>query len=179
MTFDQQRGFTLIEFLVTLVLVAIGLLGVAAIQARTGATQTDSVERKLAAAASIALAERMRANHLGALNGNYQTSLAPGAPLQLSPVGCATSICTPAEIAQIDIESWLLELRNSLPGSGALVAPQAAGTNVVIAWLEPDNGVNGDNTGNSSDPAAMTLNCAAMNINDPAVRCLTVLVSNP
>ena len=63
----KQRGLSMIEILVTLTIVAFGLLGLLGLQARALSFQKDSFDRKAAAELVAQLAERMRANHLGFL----------------------------------------------------------------------------------------------------------------
>ena len=67
----KQHGLSMIEILVTLTIVAFALLGLLGLQARALSYQKDSFDRKAAAELVSNLAERMRANHLGFGDGNY------------------------------------------------------------------------------------------------------------
>ena len=99
--FRAQLGASMIEVLVSLAVVAFGLLGLAGLQARSMSFQKDSFDRKSAAEMVAQLAERVRANYDGFKAGNYNVTLAnvrgnggaPGVrrPLQLhsSGNGCA------------------------------------------------------------------------------------------
>lgn len=67
-----QQGFTLIEVLVTFLLTAIGLLGLAALQMSTINNGFEAHQRALVTALVDDMAERVRMNPVGALE-NYQT----------------------------------------------------------------------------------------------------------
>ena len=68
---STQSGLSMVEILVTLTIVAFGLLGLLGLQARALTFQKDSFDRKSAAEMVTQLAERMRANHLGFTAGDY------------------------------------------------------------------------------------------------------------
>ena len=61
----------MIEVLVSLTIVAFGVLGLLGLQARALSFQRDSFDRRTAAEMVAQLAERMRANHLGLTSGLY------------------------------------------------------------------------------------------------------------
>lgn len=61
-----ERGVTLIEVLVTVLVTAIGLLGVATLQTRTYAIESESYQRAQAAILLEDMASRIRANHTNA-----------------------------------------------------------------------------------------------------------------
>jgi type IV pilus assembly protein PilV len=174
MAVTRERGFTLIEFLVTLVLVAVGLLGVAGIQARAAALQKDSVDRKAASALCVELAERMRANHLGYMAGDYVTILPVGATPAVTVAACATSQCTPAELSRLDLATWLAHLESVLPGAGVNVSFAPTGATIVVAWIEPDNGAN-----SNDNMVGSSLDCTAAGLSGSQYRCFTAEVINP
>ena len=60
-----QAGLSMIEVLVSLTIVAFGVLGLLGLQARALSFQRDSFDRRTAAEMVTQFAERMRANHLG------------------------------------------------------------------------------------------------------------------
>ena len=66
-----QAGLSMIEVLVSLTIVAFGVLGLLGLQARALSFQRDSFDRRTAAEMVAQLAERMRANHLGLTGGLY------------------------------------------------------------------------------------------------------------
>ena len=68
---SRQRGVGLVEVLVAVTVLAIGMLGIAAMQATALRNRQSAVERSEAVVHSYAILERMRANHAVASNGGY------------------------------------------------------------------------------------------------------------
>jgi type IV pilus assembly protein PilV len=135
----RQRGLSMIEILVTLTIVAFGLLGLLGLQARAISFQKDSFDRKAAAELVAQLAERMRANHLGFLAGSYTTSF-EAATATPSAVTTCTAPCTSAQVATRDLDEWRIELRRRIPTGAAYIVWDPANpswVNVAIAWAEP------------------------------------------
>ncbi|MBY0438108.1 MAG: type IV pilus modification protein PilV [Burkholderiales bacterium] len=108
-----NRGFTLLEVLITLIILMFGLLGLAGLMAKGQRASFEAFQRQQALSYATDIAERMRSNR--ALAAEY----AAAAPL-LAPVGngvrfaqiggavrnCGTSTCTPAETVAYDVAQW-------------------------------------------------------------------------
>jgi type IV pilus assembly protein PilV len=136
-----QSGLSMVEILVTLTIVAFGLLGLLGLQARALTFQKDSFSRKAAAEMVAQLAERMRANHLGFMSGAYDFSF-PIAALDPAVINeCATiTACTLGEVATRDLNQWTAELRRRLPASAAYIEFDLVDKRMVevtLAWPEP------------------------------------------
>jgi type IV pilus assembly protein PilV len=95
------RGATLIEVLITLVILTIGLLGVAALQARMQLAQTESYHRSHAVLLLQDMVDRVNANRNNALS--YVTPAALGA-------GNAIQDCNELSGAALDLCEWNNEL---------------------------------------------------------------------
>ena len=135
----KQRGLSMIEILVTLTIVAFGLLGLLGLQARALTFQKDSFDRKAAAELVAQLAERMRANHLGFLAGTYATTFDAATATPGAVTVCAAP-CTSAQVATRDLDEWRIELRRRIPTGAAYIAWDPANPSwvtVSIAWAEP------------------------------------------
>lgn len=135
----KQRGLSMIEILVTLTIVAFGLLGLLGLQARALSFQKDSFDRKAAAELVAQLAERMRANHLSFLAGNYTLAFAETDATPGGVTACAAP-CSSAQVATRDLDEWRIDLRRRIPGAAAYVQWDPADpswVNVSIAWAEP------------------------------------------
>ena len=166
--FRAQLGASMIEVLVSLAVVAFGLLGLAGLQARSMSFQKDSFDRKSAAEMVAQLAERVRANYDGFKAGNYNVTLQPfAATVALQACGDPLN-CTPAEAAARDWAMWQADLRRRLPVSGAFLTAPANSSQItlVMAWQE----------GQTKADAADTL-CDSVGINDATFRCSTWIIN--
>lgn len=104
------QGATLIEVMVALVIMSIGLLGLASLQLSGISNNTNSEKRTQAAIVSNDLVERMRANPAGITAGSYAAALpttanfdctAPPATMCQDSASAAAD-CTSAQMASFD-----------------------------------------------------------------------------
>lgn len=70
----QAAGMTLIEVLVTLVIISVGLLGVAALQLTTVRNNYDAYVRSQAAVMASDMLDRMRANRDDVMDSRYNAN---------------------------------------------------------------------------------------------------------
>jgi len=167
----SQRGMTLIEVVVAMVIAAFGLLGLAALQARSLSMQIDSESRRVAASLVSQLRERVTANQEGygqALATQYTRTLLPASPLTI-PACVNPNACTAtAEVPAIQLALWLTEVRRQLPEAAVRIGPTTAGSvvsmTVTIGWLEPN--------ANAIAPDAACDAIVAVRTN-PRYRCVT------
>jgi type IV pilus assembly protein PilV len=123
----RQSGMTLIETLVALLVLSIGLLGVAALQMTSLRNNHAAHTRSQATALAYDIADRMRANRTVAVGGGYNIALGalPGAP---------------ATLADIDILAWKNSLGAALPAGDGAITTDAAVTGdpnivrITIRW---------------------------------------------
>ncbi len=130
----------MIEVLITILIMSVGLLGLAAMQAEALKGGNDSILRSKAVASVADITDRIRANIAGL--ANYSRALSGAAVA--SPPDCVANPCTAAEMATYDMSQWLAALRDSasgLPGvQTAIVQPAAppAGTvgllTITVQW---------------------------------------------
>ncbi len=142
---SRQRGFTLLEVLITVVIFSVGLLGIAGLQ-MTGMKQThNSHLRSVATAQAMDMADRMRANMEGVESGEYVKSF----NCTTSSVDCVANACTAAQLAEYDMCQWTAQTTTALPGgalAGATVclddspAASSATKNWVGSWECSDTG---------------------------------------
>ncbi len=140
-----QAGLSMIEVLVSLTIVAFGVLGLLGLQARALSFQRDSFDRRTAAEMVSQLTERMRANHLGVTGGFYAppnaSYLLNTTPTPVAITACAIpTACTAAELAFRDWTQWIAEYRQRSPGAAAYlqwVPADARSITVSVAWPEP------------------------------------------
>lgn len=115
-----QQGFTLVEVLVTLVIFAFGMLGVAGLQITSLAGMDSAQYRSVAALKAGEMAERIRANPAGAYAG------AAGADRSCrtshyADGHAAPSACAPDTMAEDDLWDWQQELTGRMPGGSGAV----------------------------------------------------------
>ncbi len=151
----NNKGFTLLEVMIAVFVLAIGLLGVAALQ-MTGIKNNHAAGmRSQAVQLSYNLADRIRANIEGLNNGGYVANAAPGVVFNCglaSPAAYPAGFtCTDIQMAQADLDDWFTAANNALPlVTGAnntdITCPAPCGKSSIvtirITWNEQD-GVNG------------------------------------
>jgi len=113
---NAQSGFTLIEVMVSTVVLAIGLLGLAGLQAASLSSNQSAFMRTQASALAYDLADRMRSNIASGASGFYAAGTAAYA------AGCSTTAgCSPQQMAQNDMAEWNAAISTYLPLGQGLV----------------------------------------------------------
>jgi type IV pilus assembly protein PilV len=121
----RSAGFTLIEVLVSLVILSIGLLGTAKLMLFSSRANDSAYLRSQATELAYAILDDMRANKQGAGAGNYTTTA--GAAAAAPGFVChGGATCTPAQLALYDVYQW--KLRLDAAGGGAMPSGQGAVT---------------------------------------------------
>ena len=136
---SRHRGFTLLEILIAVVVLSIGLLGVASLQALGQQSNHSAYLRSQATALAYDMLDRMRANNAGVKAGNYD-AIDTTAQTYSDP-GCASSSCSPSLMAQYDEYDWQQELKTQLPSGNGTVAGGGSGTlfTVTVMWDDDRN----------------------------------------
>lgn len=133
-----HRGFSLIEVLVTLLIVALALLGAAGLQAQAMRFNKGGQNRAKAVFLAGDLAERMEANQDAAIAGSYAMP-ASSSPVATASV-CTSSACTIDQLAQVDLAEWQSAIATTLPTGSWEVTQTTAGNpsvyTIVINWQE-------------------------------------------
>ena len=141
---SYHSGFALVEVLVAIIVLAVGLLGLAGLHATGLRDNHGAIMRTQATYAVNDLADRMRANRVAAIAGSYEVAAAPAAPA----FNCITSFtgttnagrCNPVEMATADLVAWYAFLGNALPGGTATITcnPVGCGLNAIhtitVTW---------------------------------------------
>ena len=130
----HTSGFTLIEVLIALIVISVGMLGIAGLYLHSIQAGRTSVFRHQAITLAGDIADRIRANPSAGVN--YQ---ATG-----QDHGCinGTVNCTPTEMAQNDIAVWDAQAAQSLPGGQVAISFTDNGGitpdtyQITITWTE-------------------------------------------
>jgi type IV pilus assembly protein PilV len=135
-----MRGFSMVEALVALVILSVGLLGIATLFIEGMSSNRSAVYRSQAVHLAADLAERIRSNR----DGSY--SLEPDGEPALQHCIAAGLGCTPLALAQDDLSRWLVAIHDTLPGDGeqtprGTVSVDTSTTpftyTLTISWSEP------------------------------------------
>lgn len=135
-----QSGFTLIEVLVSLVVMSIGLLGIAKLVLYSAHSNDSAYMRSQATELAYEILDTMRANKAQALAGNYNTALtaAPTAPGVLC-LGTGAN-CNATQLAAYDVYEWKERLAaptGALPsgeGSVTVAGANPATATIIVSW---------------------------------------------
>jgi len=119
------RGASLIEILVTVLIVSVGLLGVAGMQVTGLRNNQNAYFRTQASFLAYTMLDRMQANQVAARAGSYDIDL----------TDTHTAVTT---IAEQDLTNWKNELSSTLPsGQGAVsYAASTQEVNITVSWDE-------------------------------------------
>ena len=135
----RQNGATLIEALVSILVLSLGLLGMAGLQLNALSFQKSSWAQHRISELTIDIVERMQTNPVASQDGryNYVQTYALSSAATLTSNGCrsstATVACTTQQIAGDDLSSWLIKAQQSLPGGAASISGDATRGFIVTA----------------------------------------------
>jgi type IV pilus assembly protein PilV len=128
MSRKSAAGFTLVEVLVALVVLSIGLLGIASLQVSSLRWNHGASKRSQATLLAYDILDRMRANPVAARGGQYSGGT------------------TPLTVATNDLAQWRSNITATLGAgaTGTVVKPPGAGTtpmfDITVTWTDsPDN----------------------------------------
>ena len=125
---NTENGFSMVEILVSMVVLSIGLLGLARLETLSTRMNQSAYFRTQASIFAQDMIGRMRANQPGVANSSYD-----GLPNSQRVASClTTSGCTSTELAQNDAFDWKLALAATLP----------SGQGTVCVDSTPEDGVN-------------------------------------
>lgn len=141
----RSRGFTLLEVLIAIVIFSIGLFGIAGLQANGMRFTQGSQLRLVAVEQAEAIADRMRANPAGLVEGHYNLdgeTLGGEIPSEFD-VDCRVDPCDREQLAVFDLVTW-----NGPNGEDETLESNAdmlpEGTGAVCIDSTPDDGDSSD-----------------------------------
>lgn len=133
-----NSGFTLVETMVALMVLSVGMIGVAALHGQTLSASRTAIYRSQAINLAGDMADRIRVNRAAELD--YENAAADNNCDD--PTGGGGVKCTPTQMAAHDLFVWEGQVAQTLPGGTGVVAVDTA-TNptsyaVTISWDEPN-----------------------------------------
>jgi type IV pilus assembly protein PilV len=165
-------GFGLIEVMVSLVIIAVGLLGIEKMEALAYASTGVASGRAIAAIEAESLAAEMHANRAFWAAGAapayfYVSGVTVTDPTNTVNVAAACSTatgsanpaaCTPAAMAAFDVAQWAAALQALLPNDGAYVTCTTSviapvNCTITVSWAENNVSINAQGTIAQNSPS--------------------------
>lgn len=151
----SRRGFTLLEVMIAMFVTAIGLLGLAKMQALAISSTQNAGSRSLIAFQVGSLVSAMHANKSYWGYGNAPATFSArglvvtdsSGELNASVSGgCLSATCTPTQLAAADMQSWVASMNGRFPTYNAIVNCTTAitapvGCEVFVSWSENRIGI--------------------------------------
>ncbi len=147
----NQQGVSLIESMIALIVISVGLLGIAALQLTAMGQNSSALNHSQAVWISYNISDRIRANNnqVNPLNSQF---------LQYSGIDtnqnynqeCLTQACTAQQMMTADATDWVT-MMSALPGGRGRITPTANGLLVTVMWDDEGTGASGINCGNDPD----------------------------
>lgn len=128
MNYRHQQGLGLIEVLVSVLILAIGLLGLAGLQTQSLRFNNEAYFRTQATLLALDMADRLRANQDTARTNSALYTFSKTETVPSGGKDCTASACTPAEVAAFDFQQWRARVEAVLPGGLVALTPEATGT---------------------------------------------------
>ena len=147
-----QKGASLLEVMVALLIMALGLLGMAGLQAATSKFKVNTQAQTAVAQLVSEISEKIRVNPEAAgssydptaaaqdskylLESDWKTQLEETISIDLN---CETNACTSDERAEFDMGTWRLRVRDTLPrGNALLQGSRRDGFDVTLMWMDKE-----------------------------------------
>ena len=130
-TGPRQRGVSMVELLVSLLIFTFGMLGLAGLQTRSLGFNQSSLVRSQATALIDDVLDRMRADRSSALKGKWNTALG----------STAASITGNTFLYQTDLRDWKSNVERLMPSKSGRASIEVNGggatdgtVKIVIEW---------------------------------------------
>ncbi|MCP3675343.1 MAG: type IV pilus modification protein PilV [Gammaproteobacteria bacterium] len=128
--YRKNKGFTLIEVMISVLIFSMGLLGIAALQATSIKNNNNAYLRTQANIITYSIVDAMRANRVVAIAGDYNIDMATPVPT------------TSGTIAKDDQVTWFGDLTALPGGDGSINCTPAGVCNITVQWNENINTIN-------------------------------------
>ena len=130
----RSAGFSLVEAMVSLIVISVGMIGIAALYGQGLSAGRTALSRTIAVNLASTMAENIRVNRLA--QGAYAGA---GADNNCDPAAGGGVDCTPAQMAAHDVFLWSTDVAAQLPNGVGTVA-FADGTpptyTITVTWDE-------------------------------------------
>ena len=151
---QKQKGFSLLEVLITLVIISFGLLGIAGVIVNSLKNNQSSYSRTQASVLANDIIDRMRANRTTAETASLPYNLALGAD---EPSGDSVLCAEPSanNVVLCDLWEWRESLKHTMPsGTGSVTLDGTSKKlTIIVQWNDSRAShyrVNGDDNSTNS-----------------------------
>jgi len=130
----RARGFTMVEVLVSLVVLSIGLLGIGKLVLFSARANDSAYLRSQATVLAYEILDNMRANLPTAKIQGYDVALGT---VPNAPTSCLATVCSAVQVANYDVYTWKQHLIAALPaGQGSVVtsATLPVTATITVQW---------------------------------------------
>jgi type IV pilus assembly protein PilV len=155
-TLSRESGFSLVEVMVALIIICVGLLGIAKLEALMLSSTGTSRVRALVALQAASLADAMHADRdywdggsafwipananlvltLTEASGNNPAWVGTNAPTG-ADASCRNAVCNSLQLATYDLDNWA----STLPTNGGLAAVLPNSTTTITCSTAPATGL--------------------------------------
>jgi type IV pilus assembly protein PilV len=137
----HETGFTVIEVLISLLVLSVGMMGLASLQVVGLQNTQGGAQRTQATFLAYDITDRMRSNTAAVTTGGYNYVGEPGAA-EINAVSCigVAANCSAAQLATFDLAQWQTLLGTYLSNGFGSIATVDNGTTtgvtVTVQWAD-------------------------------------------
>jgi type IV pilus assembly protein PilV len=134
-----QHGFSMLEVLIAVFVISLGLLGLAGLQSVSLKNNASASQRTIATQLAYDMSDRMRANMVSVLTGDYHYGTYKVAGVAGVNTASCVSVtgCTNTQLAQEDVYEWNQQICAQLPQSSACTGAGVGPWGVVCIDSNP------------------------------------------
>lgn len=155
LNYSKQQGMSLIEAMVALLVISVGLLGIAALQIVALQQNSSSQWHSQAVWYSYEITDRILAN--STVFDNYAGVDTDNEYSQ----DCQALSCSAAAMVNADAQDWAAAVTQLPNGRGMITQPAADSLTITVMWDDAGTGATGTNCSNNSD---VDLTCYSVTI---------------
>lgn len=153
----RQQGVSLVESMIALLVISIGLLGIAALQVTSISQNSSALHHSQAVMAAYNMSDRIRANDISAAAFASYAGIDTNTGYSQNCTGIA-NVCTSAQMVTADAADWEVMVENLPSGRGQIIVNPADANELLVAVMWDDGGTPGGGSNGAACPIA-TLSC--------------------
>jgi type IV pilus assembly protein PilV len=141
---QKSGGFTLIEVMIAMVILAVGLLGLAGLQATGLRNNQSAYNRSQATQLAYDMSDRIRANLIQArefASSVYDTTTPSTAAIKTA-CNAIAGTCSPEDMAENDLFEWNRNLTTTLPNGVGDIEVSGTVYTIIVTWVDKRDAVN-------------------------------------